>query len=348
MKGLLRRLTPFAPDQSGAAAALYELGGILVICDAGGCAGNVCGFDEPRWFQSRSAIFSAGLRDMDAILGRDDKLIGKLQSAAEEIGAAFAAVIGTPVPAVIGTDFRALRRMGENRLGIPVLSIPATGVRLYDEGAAEAYVQLFQTFAKEKLPPDAGVAGVLGATPLDMGRTDPGAGIDEALRAEGAGRALVYGMGAGLDEVKRASRARENIVVSPAGLPAAKYLEETFGTPWRAACPIPAALEARLGELSGRRTLVVHQQVLANAVRGRALSMGAASVDAATWFTLAPELAQPGDVRLNTEEELSQLLTAGHYDAVVADSALRPAAGEYDGLWLDAPHFAVSGRLMEP
>jgi nitrogenase molybdenum-iron protein alpha/beta subunit len=153
MKGLLRRLTPFAPDQSGAAAALYELGGILVICDAGGCAGNVCGFDEPRWFQSRSAIFSAGLRDMDAILGRDDKLIGKLQSAAEEIGAAFAAVIGTPVPAVIGTDFRALRRMGENRLGIPVLSIPATGVRLYDEGAAEAYVQLFRPSQKKNCRP---------------------------------------------------------------------------------------------------------------------------------------------------------------------------------------------------
>ena len=24
---------------------LYELGGIIVICDAGGCTGNVCGFD---------------------------------------------------------------------------------------------------------------------------------------------------------------------------------------------------------------------------------------------------------------------------------------------------------------
>ena len=68
MKGLRKYLTPFAPDQSGAVSVLYELGGMLVICDAGGCTGNVCGFDEPRWFETRSAVFSAGLRDMDAVL----------------------------------------------------------------------------------------------------------------------------------------------------------------------------------------------------------------------------------------------------------------------------------------
>ena len=49
MRGLRKYLTPFAPDQSGAVSVLFELGGIVVICDAGGCTGNVCGFDEPRW-----------------------------------------------------------------------------------------------------------------------------------------------------------------------------------------------------------------------------------------------------------------------------------------------------------
>ena len=97
MKGLRKFLTPFAPDQSGAVSVLYELGGIVVICDAGGCTGNICGFDEPRWHTHRSAIFSAGLRDMDAILGRDDKLVAELLDAAEKIDARFAAIIGTPV-----------------------------------------------------------------------------------------------------------------------------------------------------------------------------------------------------------------------------------------------------------
>ena len=78
MKGLWKYLSPFAPDQSGATAVLCELDGLTIIIDAGGCAGNICGFDEPRWFDKRSAIFSAGLRDMDAILGRDDRLIAKI------------------------------------------------------------------------------------------------------------------------------------------------------------------------------------------------------------------------------------------------------------------------------
>lgn len=114
MKGLWKYISPFAPDQSGAAAVLYGLGGIVVICDAGGCAGNICGFDEPRWFSgNKSAVFSAGLRDMDAILGRDDRLVHKLCTAAQEIDASFAAIVGTPVPAVIATDYTGLRRVAE-------------------------------------------------------------------------------------------------------------------------------------------------------------------------------------------------------------------------------------------
>ncbi|MCD8300263.1 MAG: nitrogenase molybdenum-iron protein, partial [Clostridiales bacterium] len=83
MKGLLKYLSPFAPDQSGAVSVLYGLGGIIVICDAGGCTGNICGFDEPRWFEGKRAIFSAGFRYMDAILGRDDRLIEEIGDAAK-------------------------------------------------------------------------------------------------------------------------------------------------------------------------------------------------------------------------------------------------------------------------
>ena len=100
MKKLLTYLSPFAPDISGACAVLFEMGGITVICDAGGCTGNVCGFDEPRWGKKPSALFSAGLRDMDAILGRDDRLAEKLAKAVQQRGAPVTAIVGTPVPAV--------------------------------------------------------------------------------------------------------------------------------------------------------------------------------------------------------------------------------------------------------
>ncbi len=42
-------------------------------------------------------------------------LVAKLVDVAEKVEAGFAAIIGTPVPAVIGTDHQALRRMCEKK-----------------------------------------------------------------------------------------------------------------------------------------------------------------------------------------------------------------------------------------
>ena len=133
MKKLLKYISPLAPDDSGACAVLYELGGVVVICDAGGCTGNICGFDEPRWHEKKSALFSAGLRDMDAILGRDKRLIEKLGAACRQLSALhprFTAVIGTPVPAVIATDLHAVRRMAEKETGLPCLALDTEAPRI--------------------------------------------------------------------------------------------------------------------------------------------------------------------------------------------------------------------------
>ena len=148
MKGLRKVLTPFAPDQSGASGVLYSMGALIVIIDAGGCTGNVCGFDEPRWHESRSAVFSAGLRDMDAILGRDELLASKIKSACDRIDTSFVAVIGTPVPATIGTDYKALKKLIESKIDIPVLPVITNGMKLYNEGEKEAYKALIDEFAE--------------------------------------------------------------------------------------------------------------------------------------------------------------------------------------------------------
>ena len=54
MKGLRLHRPPFAPDDAGATSVLYPLGGLVTILDAGGCAGNLCGFDEPRFYKKTS------------------------------------------------------------------------------------------------------------------------------------------------------------------------------------------------------------------------------------------------------------------------------------------------------
>lgn len=344
MKGLRKYLTPFAPDQSGAVSVLYELGGIIVICDAGGCAGNVCGFDEPRWFGRKSAVFSAGLRDMDAILGRDDKLIAKLSDAARKLEAGFAAIIGTPVPAVIGTDYRALQRMAEKKTGLPVLTVDSTGMALCDEGAEKAYLALFQTFAKERLPVKKGRIGILGGNPLDMSDLQAGEKLTAELTARGWSEVFCYGMGAGLDKVRIASSTEKNLVVAPSGLKTAQYLEKTFETPYEVCDPLAEALLPDLN-YAGKNVLVVQQQVTANSLRAALQKRGAAEVTAATWFMKKKELEQPGDVRLTEEDQFEALVRQGDYDVLMGDPVLWRMTIGFQGVQINIPQFAVSGRL---
>lgn len=401
IRGFRKFLTPFAPDQSGAVSVLYELGGITVICDAGGCTGNICGFDEPRWFKKKSAVFSAGLRDMDAILGRDDKLVEKLAAAVRELsrdtpagndlqaadikaptlrnlesqnensGLTFAAIVGTPVPAVIGSDFHALERMAEKKTGLPSIGIPCDGMEYYDVGAERTYLALLGKFCGQGRntaaePGEQGGAlrngriGVWGANPMDYPE-----GLERAFSPSGsryanryANRYVICGSGtAGLRAFREASQVSRNLVVSVSGLEAAKWLERRFGIPYICENPLArqwvmlalteagGSVDCSRQDVSGRKILVVHEQVTANSVRENLLECGAARVDAASWFMMKKELSGEHDFALKEEADFRRIVLEGGYDAVFADPSMRgllPEAGKIQ--FYDLPHFAVSGR----
>lgn len=358
VRGLWKGLTPFAPDQSGAASVFYELGGILVICDAGGCTGNVCGFDEPRWFGERSAIFSAGLRDMDAILGRDDRLVAKLTDAAEKIDANFAAVIGTPVPAVIATDYRALQRMCEKKTNLPILTVDTNGMELYDVGEEKTWLTLFKTFAgkdvasqKEASEEDDSSKkmkiGVLGLTPHDVSDLN----IEEKFRKSENENThyICYGMRAGIDKVKTAGSADKNLVVAPAALETAKYLEKEFGTPYEVGYPFVDELIPELG-YERKKILIIHQQVIANAIRQEIRTRSDeqnTEVTVASWFMMKSELSEEGDLSLKEEMDYCKLVQNGNYDIVFADENMRDLVPGFKGTFVNIRHFAVSGKLQE-
>ena len=358
VRGLWKGLTPFAPDQSGAASVFYELGGILVICDAGGCTGNVCGFDEPRWFGERSAIFSAGLRDMDAILGRDDRLVAKLMDAAEKIDANFAAVIGTPVPAVIATDYRALQRMCEKKTNLPILTVDTNGMELYDVGEEKAWLTLFKTFAGKEVASQKEASeeddsskkmkiGVLGLTPHDVSDLN----IEEKFwKSENENTHYIcYGMRAGIDKVKTAGSADKNLVVAPAALETAKYLEKEFGTPYEVGYPFVDELIPEL-DYAGKKILIIHQQVIANAIRQEIRTRSNeqnTEVTVASWFMMKSELSEEEDLSLKEEMDYCKLVQNGNYDIVFADENMRGLVPGFKGTFVNVRHFAVSGKLQE-
>ena len=353
VRGLRLALSPFAPDQSGAAAVFYGLGGLMVICDAGGCAGNICGFDEPRWFDSRSAIFSAGLRDMDAILGRDDKLVDKLCTANEQIQADFAVVIGTPVPAVIATDYKALRHMTENRLQIPVLTVATDGTALYDAGEQKAWLELFSVLSLDTPVKKEKTIGVLGITPLDTGTLKAPERLRLLLHQEGWQQIYCYGADGDLSAVRNAGGVSQNLVLSPAALPAARYLKKRFGTPFTIDYPLAeaelsAALDGQLPSGQWKNVLILHQQTAANAMRKILRhKLPQAHITVASWFMLQEDQKEPQDLAFSEELQFRQQIAIGGYDCILGDALFQRAIPDFTGAFIDLPHFAVSGKLWD-
>ena len=317
VKGFRKVLTPFAPDQSGAVSLLYGMGGLIVIIDAGGCTGNVCGFDEPRWTSAKSAVFSAGLRDMDAILGRDEALVKKLEDAAKVIDAGFIALVGTPVPAVIGTDYHALSRMVEKKTGIPVIAVSSNGMDLYDKGIEKAELELVRYSEKRD---------ILGFTPLDFADTS-----ESELR----------------EEWQKSAKA-DMLVVSPAGLRAAKKIAEKSDRSYEVGYPLAKRMISDEMRLDGKKILIVHQQVVANAIREEIEKrFEDTEVINASYFMMARELMRDGDLKLREENDFIDLIRNNDFDLIFADECLRALAGDYSGEWHQLLHFAISGTRPE-
>lgn len=345
MKNLLKYLSPFAPDQSGAVSVLFELGGLTVICDAGGCTGNICGFDEPRWQEKRSALFSAGLRDMDAVLGRDDKLIEKLVKAVEQTNVNFTSIVGTPCPAIIATDYKALKRMAEKKTQMPCITVDCTGTKYYDEGAEKALLEVFKTFADDKVCKEKRT-GILGATPLDISSTSS-AYLVKKVKDAGYENPVCFTMGSSLNDIVKSGGCSRNIVAAPWAIKTAEYLKDKFNIPYDIGYPaVPENIKEQLLNVKGKG-LVIHQQVIANEARNFIEENSDAQCVCASWFMMKKELAENGDLKIGGEEQLMEIVGEGKFDFVVGDAAFKKLMKGFKGSYIDYPHFAVSGRLLK-
>ena len=352
MRGLRLYLAPFAPDTSGAAAVFFPLDCLLVILDAGGCAGNICAFDEPRWEEKgaarrRSKVFSAALRDMDAILGRDEKFLAKLRAATEEISAEFIAIVGTPVPSVIGTDLASLKRMAAKQTGLATITAEADGTKFYDVGIHKALTALVDKFAPggNERQTVKGTVALWGGTPLDLSPDDMQR-IKDGLRRDGWQK-IVY-CGATAANLRDVFGAERNLALSAAGIDTVRRLSERYGTPYGIYAPprLDNILTVNRTQLSDAWTkiLIMHEEVTMNGLRRELKArLPQAEIICGGWFMRHKEYTEPQDVSFTEEDEWQDYVRRGNFDCIFADKTFQKAVSFYDGVWIDLPHYAVSG-----
>jgi nitrogenase molybdenum-cofactor synthesis protein NifE len=370
MGNLSLYLPPFTGDYSGVCSALFDLNCLIVINDASCCTRNYVNYDEPRWTLTKKTTLCSQLRTMDAILGDDEKVICQVVEAAQKLDPEFIAVLGSPVPAIIGMDMKGIAREIEARSNCPTFGFDTNGFSYYNKGISAAFLALLQRFTS---PPEQVIAesvNILGLTPLDFSANNNSLLIRQLLEDNGLQVICSFLMQVGLDQVRRASAAEVNLVVSQSGWAAARYMQTQFGIPYVVATPlgrqhgqtviqairqtardqvnriITGDPDSPQTEWNSPALLIIGDQVLANSLRVALRQAGCAqNITVASFFTIEKELALPGDIRLKSEKHLIELMRGGRYDSWVADPLIAgiPAASKLKSFLL--PHPAVSSHL---
>jgi nitrogenase molybdenum-iron protein alpha/beta subunit len=374
MGKILYCLPPLAPDYSGAASVFHDLGALTVIHDASGCTGTYTGYDEPRWFGSASPVFCSGLREMDAIMGDDEKLLGKIEAALGDADVSCIVIIGSPVPMVIGFDFAGFAALAEKRTGLPCLAFPATGLAYHDAGQKAAYLAIAERFLSDTESPEAsGTVNILGASPLDGFNDEKLDALISLISGEGLRVGAVWGMRSDLAALRQTPAAAVNWAVNAAAIPLARYLFRRFGTPFVAGLPLGADETARItgglaaaagdkgavvdqfppvGTLAAdapARALLVGEGLLCASLRAQMeIERGITAVRVGSFFAEARTVFGKGDIIFNSEEELVRALAENGLELVAGDPLIRELLPpDFSAEFIPIPHRAVSGRLYE-
>lgn len=285
MAKLCMKLPPFSPDYSGVCSTLFSLDTLTVIHDASGCTGNYTGYDEPRWFHSRAPIYCSGLREIDAILGDDEKLIQKVLYALEDVKPEMIALVGSPVPMVIGADMEGIAAEIENRTGIMSFGFDTTGIGYYPQGIQMVYKKVIQRVLEESdnkyetdrlsdcenLDKDDNVGkgyktansvNILGATPIDFGKSNTLEELEQLLVDNGITINVALWKKTTKQDITRLKQGACNIVVSHAGVELAKYMEKQYGISYITGLPYGERYtEIWLEELKNKLTTGVSEKV---------------------------------------------------------------------------------------
>ena len=337
-------LTPFASDYSGACSALFDLDCITAINDAGCCTSHYVYYDEPRWSDKVRPVFSTAIRNIDSILGNDDKIINVICEAAEQIDNDMIAVIGTPVPALTGMDMDGIAAEIEFRTGKPAFGFNTTGFDYYDKGIYAVGKAVIDRFARpvDIIPNRVNICGM---TPLDFGGCGNDKLLEQKLEKEGFTVGCRFFMGITREQIETCASAELNVAVSASGLKLAKYLKKKFGTPYRVGFPFKGPEEAKFKE--SKKLLIISDQVIGNSLRS-ALEEGGydpEKITVATFFGYDSDIAEAQDFHFKEEAEYLGLLKEGRFDVLIGDPHIINISPAESLKKIPVIHPAVSSEL---
>lgn len=380
MKQIASRISIYSADAFGVCSALYELGGLCVMHDASGCNSTYNTHDEPRWYDFDSMVYISGLSEMEAIMGDDQKFIDDIVYTAKELSPNFIAMAGTPIPTMIGTDFKAIANIIEKETNIPTFGFDTTGMHSYVSGAYKAFEALAKRFLKRNDKESRGEqkesvdkesreakntiikVNILGATPLDFSINKSVEAMVDLLKENNFEVISTWAMGSSLEYIKNAGDADVNLVVSYSGMGAAKYMYENLNIPYVIGTPFGKEFANKVIEdlkevkstkenkisYSNRKIdkdaeiTIVGESIMSESLAYAISKEKNKTVNVISSLETDEKLLLEGDKIAMFEDDIEKCLK--NSKTIIADPLFRPIC-PLDSNFISLPHEAFSGRI---
>ena len=380
MKQIASRISIYSADAFGICSALYELGGLCVMHDASGCNSTYNTHDEPRWYDFDSMVYISGLSEMEAIMGDDQKFIDDIVYTAKELNPNFIAMAGTPIPTMIGTDFKAIANIIEKETNIPTFGFDTTGMHSYVSGAYKAFEALAKRFLKrndkesraeqkESVDKESREVkntiikvNILGVTPLDFSINKSVEAMVDLLKENNFEVISTWAMGSSLEYIKNAGDADVNLVVSYSGMGAAKYMYENLNIPYVVGTPFGKEFAKKviedLKEVKSTKEnkisydnrkidkdaeiTIVGESVMSESLAYAITKEKNKTVNVISSLETDEKLLLEGDKIAMFEDDIEKCLK--NSKTIIADPLYRPIC-PLDSNFISLPHEAFSGRI---
>lgn len=365
MKQIASRISIYSADTFGVCSALYELGGLCVMHDASGCNSTYNTHDEPRWYDFDSMVYISGISEMEAIMGDDQKFIDDIIYTAKELNPKFIALAGTPIPTMIGTDFKAIANIIEKETNIPTFGFDTTGMHSYISGAYKSFEALAKRFLKRndnESRAEKSRVNILGATPLDFSINKSVESIVDLLKENDFEVISTWAMGSSLDDIKNAGNADVNLVISYSGLGAAKYMYEKFNIPYVVGTPFgkdfakkivkdlkkcSITKENKISYINRKIDKNPEITVIGESIMSESLAYAISTeknktVNVISTLETDKNLLLEGDKLKTYEDDIEEALK--NSKTIIADPLYRPIC-PLDSNFISLPHEGFSGRI---
>ena len=380
MKQIASRISIYSADAFGVCSALYELGGLCVMHDASGCNSTYNTHDEPRWYDFDSMVYISGLSEMEAIMGDDQKFIDDIVYTAKELSPNFIAMAGTPIPTMIGTDFKAIANIIEKETNIPTFGFDTTGMHSYVSGAYKAFEALAKRFLKRNDKESRGEqkesidkesrevknttikVNILGTTPLDFSINKSVEAMVDLLKENNFEVISTWAMGSSLEYIKNAGDADVNLVVSYSGMGAAKYMYENLNIPYVIGTPfgkefankviedlkeVKSTKENKISYDNRKIDKDAEITIVGESIMSESLAYAISkeknkTVNVISSLETDEKLLLEGDKIAMFEDDIEKCLK--NSKTIIADPLFRPIC-PLDSNFISLPHEAFSGRI---